>query len=116
MLTSNAELMTLIGSAKKIVASYPQEIKQFPLIVFEDSDSHDVAFSDNLPEGTSATVRVHVFSKTVSGFPKVEEIAEKVHDIFREDFWACTLNQDTADVSDNTRHRVMDFTRGFYSL
>lgn len=116
LLTESSELVTLLGGATKIVSAYPQEIKTFPLVVYEDMSSRDVAFSDNLPEGTSAQVRVHIFSKTVKGYPKAEEIAEIVHSIFRADYWACTMNQETSDVSDNIKHRVMDFTREFYSL
>ena len=116
LLTSNSELTTLLGSADKIVSAYPQEVKIFPLVVYEDTNSNDVAFSDNLPEGTSAQVRIHIFTKTVKGYPKAEDIAELVHQIFRADYWACVMNQDTSDVQDNVRHRVMDFRREFYSL
>ena len=116
LLTDNSELITVLGDTNKIVSAYPQEVKTFPLIVYEDMNARDVAFSDNLPEGTSAQVRVHIFSKTIGGYPKAEDIAEIVHSIFRNDYWACTLNQETSDVSDNIKHRVMDFTREFYSL
>jgi hypothetical protein len=116
LLTSNSELTTLLGGADRIVSAYPQEVKIFPLLVYEDTNSNDVAFSDNLPEGTSALVRIHIFTKTVKGYPKAESIADLVHQIFRADYWACNLNQDTSDVQDNVRHRVMDFRREFYSL
>ena len=116
LLTANSDLVTLLGGADKIVSSYPQSVKVFPLVIYEDMNSRDVAFSDNLPEGTGAQVRVHIFSKTLKGFPKVEAIAEIVHSIFRADYWACTGNQETPDVSDNTKHRVMDFSREFYTL
>ena len=116
LLTENSDLITLLGSTDKIVSSYPQEITTFPLVIFEDMNSKDVAFSDNLPEGITAQVRIHIFTKTISGYPKAETIAELVHSIFRADYWACTMNQETSDVSDNIKHRVMDFTREFYSL
>ena len=115
LLSGSSELIALIG-ANKIVSAYPQEVKTFPLVVFEDMNSADVAFSDNLPEGTSAQVRIHIFSKTEGGYPKAEEIADVVRLIFREDYWAMTSNIETSDVSDNIKHRVMDFRREFYSL
>ena len=115
LLSESSELTTLLG-AGKIVSAYPQEIKIFPLVVFEDMNSADVAFSDNLPEGTSAQVRIHIFSKTIRGFPKAEDIAEVVRSIFRADYWAMTTNVETPDVSDNIKHRVLDFRREFYSL
>ena len=115
LLSASSELNTLIGE-KHIVSAYPQEVKTFPLVVFEDLNSSDVAFSDNLPEGTSAQVRIHIFSKTVKNYPKVEDIAEVVRTIFRNDYWAMTSNNETPDVEDNIKHRIMDFKREFYSL
>ena len=115
LLSGSSELTALIGSGK-ISSSYPQEVKTFPLVIFEDTNSADTAFSDNLPEGTSAQVRIHVFSKTISGYPKAETIADVVRSVFRADYWAMTNNTETPDVDDTIKHRVLDFRREFYSL
>ena len=115
LLSASLELKELIGE-NKIVSAYPQEVKSFPLVVFEDMNSSDVAFSDNLPEGTSAQVRIHIFSKTIKGYPKAETIADVVRSIFRNDFWSMTGNNESPDVEDNIKHRILDFKREFYSL
>ena len=115
LLSNNSSLTTIIGNGK-IFSAYPQEVTVFPMVIFEDINSSDVAFSDNLPEGTSAQVRIHIFSKTVKGYPKAEDISEIIRCIFRDEFWAMTNNQETPDVEDNTKHRIMDFRREFYSL
>lgn len=115
LLSASSELIALIGE-NRIVSAYPQEVKIFPLVVFEDMNSSDVAFSDNLPEGTSAQVRIHIFSKTIKGYPKAEEIADVVRSIFRADYWAMLSNNETPDVEDNIKHRILDFKREFYSL
>ena len=115
LLSASSELIALIGE-NRIVSAYPQEVKTFPLVIFEDMNSSDVAFSDNLPEGTSATVRIHIFSKTIKGYPKAEEIADVVRSIFRADYWAMLSNNETPDVEDNIKHRILDFKREFYSL
>ena len=115
LLSGSESLVEILGSGK-IVSAYPQEVKTFPLVIFEDMNSSDVAFSDNLPEGTAAQVRIHVFSKTVKGYPKAEDIADIIRGIFRSDFWAMENNQETPDVEDNIKHRIMDFRREFYSL
>ena len=115
LLSASSELETLIGK-NKIVSAYPQEVKNFPLVIFEDMNSSDVAFSDNLPEGTSAQVRIHIFSKTIKGYPKAETIADVVRSIFRNDYWTMTGNNETPDVEDNIKHRILDFKREFYSL
>ena len=115
LLSNNSALTTLIGNGK-ILSAYPQEVTVFPMVIFEDINSNDVAFSDNLPEGTSAQVRIHIFSKTIKGYPKAEDIAAVIREIFRGEFWAMTSNQETPDVEDNIKHRIMDFRREFYSL
>ena len=115
LLSASLELKELIGE-NKIVSAYPQEVKNFPLVIFEDLNSSDVAFSDNLPEGTSAQVRIHIFSKTIKGYPKAEAIADIVRSIFRNDFWTMMGNNETPDVEDNIKHRILDFKREFYSL
>lgn len=115
LLTASSELITIIGN-NKIMSSYPQEVETFPLVIYEDLNSNDVAFSDNLPEGTRAQVRIHIFTKTLANYPTTTAIAEIIRNIFRSDFWACTMNQETNDVEDNIKHRVMDFSRAFYTL
>lgn len=115
LLSNNSSLTELIGTGK-IMAGYPQKVTVFPVVIFEDNDSSDIEFSDNLPNGTAAQVRIHVFSKTLKGYPKAEDIAEIIRNIFRADFWAMTNNTESPDVSDNIKHRIMDFRREFYSL
>ena len=115
LLSASLELKELIGE-NKIVSAYPQEVKTFPLVIFEDVNSSDVAYSDNLPEGTSAQVRIHIFSKTIKGYPKAETIADVVRSIFRNDYWSMTGNNESPDVEDNIKHRILDFKREFYSL
>lgn len=114
LLSNDSELVALIGN--NIVSAYPQEVKTFPLVIFEDTSSRDTEFSDNLPEGTDATVRIHIFTKTIKDYAKAEDIAEIVRRIFRNEYWTCTLNQETSDVQDNVKHRILDFTRAFYAL
>jgi len=115
LLTSDAELSELLGEGH-IVSAYPQEVKTFPLVVYEDSGQRDVEFSDNLPEGTDVSVRIHIFTKTLTDYPTTAQIGSLVHRIMRADFWACTLNTETSDVSDNIRHRIMDFKRTFLKI
>ena len=115
LLSNNSSLISLIGE-NKILSAYPQEVTKFPMVIFEDTNSSDVEFSDNMPNGTSAQVRIHIFSKTVKGYPKVEDIAEIIRSIFRNELWTMTGNTETPDVEDNIKHRIMDFKRDFYSL
>ncbi|MBO7735078.1 MAG: DUF3168 domain-containing protein [Methanobrevibacter sp.] len=115
LLSNNSALTELLGDGK-ILSAYPQKVTVFPSVIFEDNDSSDIEFSDNLPNGTAAQVRIHVFSKTLKGYPKAETIAELIRSIFRANYWAMTNNTETPDVEDNIKHRILDFKREFYSL
>ena len=78
LLSASSELKALIGD-NNIVSAYPQEVKTFPLVIFEDMNSSDVSFADNIPHGTSASVRIHIFSKKTqkkfAGFKKIPTFA-----------------------------------------
>lgn len=115
LLSNNSSLIELLGNGK-VLSGYPQKVTVFPVVIFEDNDSSDIEFADNLPNGTAAQVRIHVFSKTLKGYPKAEIIADLIRSIFREDFWAMTNNTESPDVDDNIKHRILDFKREFYSL
>lgn len=114
LLSSNTELVTKIGN-DKIVSGYPQEVKNFPLVVYEDTNARDTEFVDNFPEGQRAEVRIHIFTKTLKNYPTTYELGDLIHKTMRADLWACTLNQEMSDVEDNIRHRVMDFNRAFFA-
>ena len=116
LLKSSSNLETILGKSGQISAAYPNEVKNFPLVVFEDTNQSDAEFYDNLPNATNCTVRIHIFTK-VSGskYPTTAAVGLVVHDIFRKDYWSCTMNTETSDVDDSIRHRIMDFTRPFLS-
>ncbi len=113
LLTGSTDLVDVVGS-NGIVSSYPNEVKTFPCVIIEDVNASDEEFNDNLPDAESVQCRIHIFSKMVKSFAKCEDIAEIVHSVMKNDYWAMTGNNDTADVDDNIRHRVLDFKRDFF--
>ena len=115
LLSSSSELASLLGQNGEILSAYPDEVTKFPVIIYEDSNQRDVAFSDNLPQGTAASVRIHIFTKAVSGYATTTTLGKIVHDIFRTDYWSCTANTEISE-DNNVKHRIMDFTREFYDF
>jgi hypothetical protein len=113
LLTASSELVAKVGS-NGILSAYPQEVTQFPCVIYEDSNSSDTEFSDNYADGLSASVRIHIFTKTIKNYPTTNEIGELVHSVFKLNHWTMTMNQETADVQDNIHHRIMDFSRKFF--
>lgn len=113
-LLNNDALKTKLGTKGKILASYPSEVTVFPCVIYQENGQNDIEFTDNLPEAVNVSVRVHIFTKTNSGYPTTSEVGNIVHNIFRNELWACTSNREMEEAEDNIRHRVMDFTREFY--
>jgi hypothetical protein len=113
LLTASSELVAKVGN-NGILSAYPQEVTRFPCVIYEDSNSSDTEFSDNYADGLSASVRIHIFTKTIKNYPTTNEIGELVHSVFKLNHWTMTMNQETADVQDNIRHRIMDFSRKFF--
>lgn len=115
LLSSSTELAETLGTNGEIMSAYPDEVTVFPLVVYEDTNQKDVAFSDNLPQGTEASVRVHIFTKSLSGYATTTTLGSIIHELFRSDYWSCTANTEVVD-DDNIKHRVMDFKRDFYEF
>lgn len=115
LLSSSAELATALGEGGEILSAYPDEVTKFPVVIYEDNNQKDVEFSDNLPNGTSASVRIHIFTKAESGYPTTTTLGKIIHALFRADFWACGTNTELSE-DDNVKHRVMDFSRDFYEI
>lgn len=115
LLKNSQPLLEKLGKYGKIYASYPNEITVFPCVIYTEENQYDDCFYDNYAEGSAVKVRIHVFTKTNSGYPSTWEIGNVIHSVFRKDMWSCVYNSEMSDVDDNVRHRVMDFTKGFYS-
>jgi hypothetical protein len=106
--------ITALVPATKILSAYPDEVVNFPCIIYEEQGQNDVEFSDNLPYGTRARVRIHIFTKSLDGYATTTTIGKLIHSLFRIDYWTCTLNTEVQDTDESVKHRIMDFTRSFY--
>lgn len=115
LLSGSSELSAVLGTNGKILASYPNEITVFPCVIYEEQGSSDICFSDNLPEGTAAVIRIHIFTKTLTGFPTTNDVGDVIRGLFRSSLWAMTSNNEIGEDG-QIKHRIMDFKREFYSL
>lgn len=113
ILTDSSDITTIVP-ATKILSAYPSEVVDFPCIIYEEQGQSDVEFSDNLPNGTRARVRIHIFTKSLDGYATTTTIGKLIHSLFRIDYWTCTLNTEVADTDESVKHRIMDFTHSFY--
>jgi len=114
LLSSSQELAEALGANGEILSAYPDEVTKFPVVIYEDNNQRDIEYSDNLPWGTGASVRIHIFTKAVAGFPTTYALGRIIADLFRADYWNCGINTELSE-NDNIKHRVMDFSREFYS-
>ena len=112
-LSGSTALQTLIGSGQ-VVDMYPNEVTVFPLVVYIDSNQSDNEYADNKPETSRASVTVHVFTKTLTGFPTTTSIGIIIADIFKNLLWHCVSNSEVPDPIDSVRHRVMIFSRDLF--
>lgn len=106
----------LTSIVEKVLDAYPNSITKFPCVIFLDDNQNDTEFADNEPLADNLSVQVHIFTKALSGYKTTTEIGLVVNTLMKENYFACTSNREVPDSVDNVRHRVMYFTRGFYSL
>ena len=100
---------------KTILDAYPSKVTVFPCLIFLDAGQKDEEFADNLPTVDGLSVEIHIFTKAVGTYKTTSEIGIVVADVMKENYFACTDNREVPDVEDNIRHRVMYFTREFFS-
>lgn len=110
---SDPILVEMVGE-DSIMDSYPDEVVKFPCVIFTDSLQTDIEFGDNQPHGTECYVDVHIFTKTVEGFPTTTEIGLVVNGIFHNNDFYCTSNSELEE-GDGIKHRVMKFKNEFFS-
>ena len=100
---------------KVVLDAYPETVEKFPCIIYLDENQTDIEFADNLPQGDSIAVQVHIFTKALSGYATTSAIGLVVAEVMKEQFFTCRNNREVQDVADNVRHRVMYFTREVFS-
>ena len=96
---------------KDVLDAYPGTIEKFPSVIYLDENQTDIEFADNLPQGDSIAVQVHIFTKALKNYATTSEIGLKIAEVMRENYFTCRNNREVQDIDDNERHRVMYFTR-----
>ena len=106
LLNGSSELKTL---CKTILSSYPDEVTKFPCIIFEELNQSDTEYADMLPQGTTASISIHIFTKTLADYPTTSSIGQVCNNLLNGVLWNCDSNRELSE-SDNIKHRVMTFS------
>lgn len=109
----NDERIKAFVSDDQIFDSYPNNIETFPCIIYLDNNQRDLEFADNKPTATGCNVEIHIFTKTLEGFPTTSEIGIVLCDIMKEKYFSCPYNAEVSDVQKDVKHRIMNFTKEF---
>lgn len=112
-LLNDSRLLTLVGE-DNISDVYPNEVVIFPTVIFQDGEQTDTEFCDNLPMANDCNVSIHIFTKSLDGYPTTSEIGIIIGQIFKENFFVCNGNREL-DEPDNIKHRVMSFRKEILS-
>lgn len=105
------ERLTDLVGEDNILDAYPETVETFPCVIFLEENQLDREFADNQPLADELSLTVHIFTKSLDGYPTTSEIGLVVATIMRENFFVATQNREMSDVSDNVRHRVMAFRK-----
>ena len=111
-ISGDAALVALLGDTSHISDAWPEVFTIFPMVIYQDDNQQDWEWSDNIPLGTSARIRVDIFTKT--DLPTTTAIGMEVSRIFRVNLFNCGSNGEVFDPTEGVRHRVMRFNRGFF--
>lgn len=110
----NDERLLSVIDDDNITDCYPNEVEQFPTVIFQDGEQIDAEFSDNLPTANTCNVDIHIFTKSLDNYPTTSEIGIIIGDIFRENYFVCNGNRELTE-SDDIKHRIMNFRKEILS-
>ena len=112
-LLSNA-LITAIVPGDNILNAYPNEIENYPCIVFLDENQNDTEYADNKPTSDRCSVMIHIFSKKLDGYVTTSEIGVIIANVMNDDLWHCSQNGEISDPDPDAEHRVMRFEKSIF--
>lgn len=110
----NNNKITEIVNDENILDAYPENVVNFPCIIFLDGNQIDSEFADNKPIANDCSVDVHIFTKEESGYPTTSEIGIKIGEVFKDEYFSCVGNVEVSDIKP-IRHRVMSFRKQMLS-
>ena len=113
LLNGSSELLSLLGAGDKIYASYPDKITTFPCVIFEELDQSDTEYADMLPQGTTASITIHIFTKTLANYPTTSSIGQVCNNLLNGVLWNCGSNRELTEDGGTTKHRIMTFSTKF---
>ena len=112
-LLSNA-LITAVVPGDNILNAYPNEIENFPCIVFLDEGQSDTEYADNFHTVQRCSVMIHIFSKKLDGYVTTSEISVIIAEVMNADLWHCSQNGEISDPDPDAEHRVMRFEKSIF--
>lgn len=113
-LLSNA-LITAVVPGDNILNAYPNEVENYPCIIFLDENQSDSEYADNKPTADRCSVMIHIFSKKLDGYVTTSEISVIIAEVMNADLWHCSQNGEISDPDPDAEHRVMRFEKSIYN-
>lgn len=111
----NDSRITALIPEDSIFNAYPDEIENFPCLVFLDDEQADTEYYENMPGASYCSVQVHIFTKKLDGYVSSAEVAIIVAEVMNEDLWNCSQNGEVQDSDPNVEHRVMRFGKSIFN-
>lgn len=102
-------------SEDNILNSYPNEVENFPCIIFSENSQDDSEYNDNMPGASVCSVEIHIFVKKLDGNATSSDIAEVVAEVMNEDFWNGSGNREVSDPDPDVEHRVIQFNKSIFN-
>lgn len=96
-----------------IYCGYPNEIEQFPAVVFFEDGQREIERADNKAKWNECEVEINIFTKKLDGYKTSNEIAFKLNEIFYNDDWSCLNNKEIGDPDNEVEHRVLNYRKEF---
>lgn len=110
----NDSRITALVPGDNILNAYPNEIENYPCIIFLDENQSDGEYADNKPSADRCSVKIHIFSKKLDGYVTTSDISVIIAEVMNNDLWHCSQNGEIGDPDPDAEHRVMRFEKSIF--
>lgn len=110
----NDERILQVVNDENIMDVYPKKVTQFPCIIFFDGNQNNTEYADNEYHVTRCNVEVHIFTKSLEGYPTTSEVGIILSDIFEENDFSTISNTEVSDPQPDVKHRIINYRKEIF--
>lgn len=110
LLSTDATILSIVGSTDQIYFSYPDSFETVPLICYIEDNAPSTDYADNVPFASGSDITIDVYTaKNVS----TTALVTAIESVLVNNLYAITFSGDVPEPDVRLQHRVIKCSRKF---